>query len=329
MTKVQQNAQVKSVSTIPAPIPLLLRGITLLLLGVSIAFISDIGTRLLSEGSEMGRVLLVGFLGGLSVVSFDFVLSTSRHTILSHIAQRFLGHLPGRLRKRWLADEQIVSLTVVLLIFFLLLSFYPLKPQIALYFHNQGADSFHTGQLSEAEERFKTALQLDPENPHTHYFLGRIYEEVQDNGNAKTQYALAVREGSDLAHNDLGRLLILDGEPHRAVPVLRDGLRMEVDEETRYTLLKNLAWAKMEQGIDLNEAKEKIEEAVALRPDYMDAHCVYAQIIELQGNNAEEEWFKCFSGKNAAFAHRGGEQDSERLTPEQEMWIDMAEQRLQ
>jgi Tfp pilus assembly protein PilF len=213
-----------------------------------------------------------------------------------------VGHTSKLQRKRWwwLGSGLFLLLSLGLLGSRLIL------PKMALAYIEKGQKHFEVGDRKNAETDYQWAVRLDPDNPKAHLYLGVLYESTQQLDRAKMQYELAVRQDEFTAMNNLARLHILNQQSSMAEGLLMNALRLEqrfdpaTKEETKYAILKNLGWAKLEQG-DYPNAWDYLKKAIALKSEAnLDAglaapHCLLAQVYEKQGESQEAnaEWENC------------------------------------
>ena len=187
-------------------------------------------------------------------------------------------------------------------------------------------DDGRTNRLREAVSHFEKAIEQYPNVPEAHYNLGCIYEELLDFESALREYRKAMVDGFPPAYNNMARLLIKQEDSYaEAVRLLQRGLKLteESDEvSTRYAFFKNLGWARLKQGF-YRKAQEALRDAIALDEDRITAHCLLAQAIEAEGNEADAlvEWQKCLP-------HAGEDRDAEGYDADEDEWIAIARQRL-
>jgi TPR repeat len=81
--------------------------------------------------------------------------------------------------------------------------------------------------LSSAEANFNRATALNPDYPEAYFLLGKIYELSQDLDKARTQYRLAIQNGSLKARSRLAWLYLIDSKTQStdtATAILIQGL---------------------------------------------------------------------------------------------------------
>mgnify|MGYP006266600627 CR=1 FL=1 len=160
---------------------------------------------------------------------------------------------------------------------------------------------FEQKQLANAQSSFQRALKLNPDFPEAQHLLALTYEDLSDFGQAKAEYTKAARAGYVKSFNNLARLhLLVDEDPETAAVLLlqaiEDDNRDLSNAELSYTLHKNLGWAYLQQQRYL-EAQHQLNEALLLedrlnRP-WPDAHCLLAQTLEAQGQDAQAQRESC------------------------------------
>jgi Flp pilus assembly protein TadD len=161
-----------------------------------------------------------------------------------------------------------------------------------------------------------------------------LYEDLQKPDEAKTQYQYVGAKMPE-AINNLARLNILKKDYATAVSLLQFPLTGEqflsLQPAIQFTLLKNLAWARLEQGkwadaeTHLTEAIDLAKTAQLEPAQTVAAHCLKAQVIEAQGNpktplpaqkQALPEWKTCLRYANVT-------------VPEEDGWRTIAEKRVE
>lgn len=191
-------------------------------------------------------------------------------------------------------------------------------PRISIFYNNRGAAALKLDHPADAEAYLRRALRLDPNNVQAHYNLGEFHERLERRKEAIEEYGLAAAGGLDLAANNLGRLLILDGRPAEAVQVLlplEQRTRGEsIEPSARYRILKNLGWARLAQGRP-TEALDSLKAAVGLLPQSAPAHCLLGRAFARLGDRerAAQFWTGCLT-----FARE--------LDPDEDRWIGEADQ---
>lgn len=170
-----------------------------------------------------------------------------------------------RARSVWFYASVCTGLAVIALL---------LAPRVARQYNVEGRQLQHAQRPLMASRAFERATELAPADPTGHYNLATALEDIGDLRRARLEYHRAQENSDDYlpALNNLGRLLLLDGQPARAVTLLRRGLSLEQrrDNDRLYRLHKNLGWAYLElarlrpetQTAALRLARENLELAL-------------------------------------------------------------------
>ncbi|CAD5989433.1 hypothetical protein PCC9214_05568 [Planktothrix tepida] len=198
-------------------------------------------------------------------------------------------------------------------------SWFMVRPPLAKTLHNQWWDFYQSGQLSLVQMTLKFALILEPNNRATRYTLGKLCESVQDLDCARKHFQFAAQEGLPAAYSDLARLMIVkDYDYNQSAHLSQLGLKWvdDEDQQVRYSLLKNLGWARWKQGRD-SEALNILETAKELNPQRATAYCLIAQVKDERGDRlgALPFWKSCL---NLA----------QPESPDDDSWIGLAQKRL-
>jgi tetratricopeptide (TPR) repeat protein len=219
------------------------------------------------------------------------------------------------------------------------------KPEIADFFRDRGFHHYKANQFATAESLYQRALGFDPNDAETHFYLGLLYEDLHDLKASRNEYQIAAYACKDddtcfKSYNNLARLYIVDQNHAAAVTLLKR--KLEPKEEIkhlpepvnnarlRYYLLKNLGWARFEQG-HLEEAMAKLQEAsdiaenspaIIQNDERASVYCLFAQVFEkllakkgMPLSKANSYWQMCLSA-------------NEGETPEEDAWYFKAQERL-
>jgi tetratricopeptide (TPR) repeat protein len=156
---------------------------------------------------------------------------------------------------------------------------------------------------------------------------------LQELEQAQRQYQIAIKGNVSHAYNNLARLLIQDGNYAQAAVLLLQGIdwadQGESPLEIRYSLFKNLGWARFAQGERDAEAQQWLNVAISILENATEvealyikhpasAYCLMAQVLERQQRPAAEVlefWQKCSDTGSSYNA-------------EEDPWLHMARQRL-
>ncbi|NET80805.1 MAG: tetratricopeptide repeat protein [Moorea sp. SIO1F2] len=287
--------------------------LTVVFLTSSLSLTVDISSRFLSGGPET--------LGA-------FVTATQ--SVLTLLAGRSALTKPGQESiKRALTSLNIpnylweeVSCGIAFSILLISVTFRLSLPQIAVIYKNLGDRYIFENsppEFAAAISSYKRALFLNPDYVEPHYKLGLVYEELQENKKALSEYKIAVQDDFEVAYNNLGRMYILDKKYYQASSLLLRGLDLNENDEVRYYLLKNLGWARLKQN-RYAEAKRHLQDAITLDKEKAPAYCLLAQVLEEAGDNNTaiimNNWASCL-GYSSSY------------NIDEDKWIDQARQRLE
>lgn len=227
--------------------------------------------------------------------------------------------------------HQEIKLGLTLLMSGFLTGFCLCLPVFSNIYHRNGLNNFDKKNLGSAEQEFKTAISLNSDNTEAHYDLGNLYEEWLQIKKAKEQYQIAIAGDLPQAYNNLGRLYIKEKKYPEAAALLIKGFffanNSDLDKpELKYSLLKNLGWARLKQE-RYKEAVVYLKEAISIsqNPDNRQhipnpgaANCLIAKVLEKQKLSKEKtlsQWQKCL--------------DSGSVTnPDEDNWLHIARQKL-
>lgn len=188
-------------------------------------------------------------------------------------------------------------------------------PQLAVTFNNRASDNYEAGQLDRAHLDIKLALLLNPKLGEAHYIKGLIADARQEFDQARAQYERAMVTLPGKAHNNLGRLDILQGDYSGALIQLQKGLQVVEEVKLKSALHKNLGWALLELG-DYETAEAQLRQSISLDSKRASAYCLLAQVLEAKGDKtAGLQWKYCL--KYAP---------SEQHLPEVNHWVAQAKQ---
>jgi tetratricopeptide (TPR) repeat protein len=282
-------------------------------LTLSVGLFGDISTRFLKDGPDTFGAITVSAQSVGTLLAAGGAL-----TIAGQEANK-------RLLRRWNISEQYWHEVGAGFSALLLLGAVGLRqslPQIASWYSDWGFNHYKQGAWGTAEADYKRALNLNTDDDQTSFRLGLLYEELQDAAKARTHYQRAAQAGIPDAINNLSRLNLLDKKPELATPLLMKALeeKEKLPAPTHYALLKNLGWARFQQGDD-SEAESYLQEAISLQATAKSAekranpsgdttlaiaspYCLLAQVKEAQSNKkaARSDWESCIANVNPYIA---------------------------
>jgi tetratricopeptide (TPR) repeat protein len=209
------------------------------------------------------------------------------------------------------------------------MSFWFALPSVSKIYNSNGLKNYRKGDLGAAEKDYQRAISLDEDNIEAHFNLGNLYEDWLEFEKAKKQYQVVVADGLPQAYNNLGRLYIQEKKYPQAAVLLVQGLVLAEEKnstpEIKYSLFKNLGWARLQQG-RYEEAQQTLQAAIGIarNPDAKNyipnpgpAHCLLAQALEkLKQPTALEQWQQC-------------SQFGSRLNADEDTWLHLAQEKLQ
>jgi len=122
-----------------------------------------------------------------------------------------------------------------------------------------------------------------------------------------------MKGGLDAAYNNLARLnIVVNKDYSGAAAMLISGLDIVKDDRVKYDMLKNLAWARVNQ-LRFSEAETNARDAISLDGNRAPGYCLLAQALDGEGDTqgALEPWNNCLKYANSR-------------NPDEDMWIGMA-----
>lgn len=313
---------------------------------INLGLLGTLAGRFFSGASGLMEVFTIALPSLLVLLQANNELTASGREGFNRLFNRL--NIPPR----WYEAARFVP-TVVL--FGGLLGIWFTQPQFSEEMNRQGRKAEERGQWARAERDFLKALALNGANLNAAYNLGNLYEELQNFDSAKKYYVIAAKGGFADAYNNLGRLYIRQNQYSEAILLLNDGLEiirnLEDQTETpsqelngvKYSLLKNLGWAKLRQGvalgnsnklkpIDYTEAKFYLLAAIGIASDPElkssilnpgAAHCLLAMVLEVEdAPDSLAQWRQCHD----LVGERLGARDVRN--PEEEAWFALAKQKL-
>jgi tetratricopeptide (TPR) repeat protein len=192
------------------------------------------------------------------------------------------------------------------------------SPKIASFFNDRGFENHKANRLAETHKSYQFALSIDPDNRTALYNLAWLCEEVQDLQCARGKYLQAAKLGLPAAYSNLARLYIIENKNYSAaVHLLLQGLKLAKDDRVKYSLRKNLGWARLEQG-RYSEALQHLNAAIKLDSERVAGYCLKAQVLDgmKKTKEAQAQWKIC-------------QKYADSQDYDEDIWIGMARQRLQ
>lgn len=288
----------------------------------NVSLLVNIATRFFSAGG-------VGLLGAVAVTLPSVLTLLQANSEITKTGQEGFDKLLDAIKVPKHFREEAKFASIMMMSLFLVIFWLNLS-SISIFYnrHNiEAVKEHYEGKLGSAEQNYLKAIALNPDNFHAYYNLGTLYEEFQNLDRAKKQYLIAVAGGVPQAYNNLGRLYIHEKKYPQAAALLLRGLVLaekNSNPETKYSLLKNLGWARLQQG-RYEEAEQALQAAIGIArnpdakkyiPNPGAAHCLLAQALEkLKRPTALEQWRQC-------------SQLGSRLNPDEDTWLHLAKEKL-
>jgi len=141
--------------------------------------------------------------------------------------------------------------------------------------HHQG------GRLAEAEQVYRTILEIDPRHADSLHFLGVVAHQRQHLEAAAELIgnAIALNGRAPVFHNNLGNVLQAQGKSREAAAAYGRALRLKPDYPAAHF---NLGISLQAQD-KLAEAADSYSRAIACRPDFADAHGNLGNVQQARG----------------------------------------------
>lgn len=177
------------------------------------------------------------------------------------------------------------------------------SPKMAHYYNNKGVLTQQAGDLKAAIGDFQWALRFSPGYAEAHYNLANAFEDIPDYDKALEQYQQAINTDPTFypAYNNLARLYIMRRQDYEAaLRLLERAVSLHPQEPSvQYTLYKNYGWANLRLG-QFGQAERYLSLAQRLDSSRGSAHCLRAQLLEIQARKAEArpEWEACLAYSN-------------------------------
>jgi tetratricopeptide (TPR) repeat protein len=283
--------------------------LALLFLVIALCILIDISNRLLTGEPDTLGAIVVTLQTALTPLIIGGLLTRGGQNILDNLLTR-IG-IPIHFRQEG-------SLLLATSFLILLTCFYLAMPWVSNIYNNLGFRAYTDNRLATAQTHYRRAIKFNPDHFQAHYNLGSLFEELNDLDRAREEYLLAAQGGLPEGLNNLGRLYLLEGQYPEAAILLNNALNQisstNSKNDLKYSVLKNLGWARLEQD-RLPDAETSLQEAIELIQKKAAAHCLLAQVLEEQGKPAKSEWEQCLRYANGT-------------DPDEDVWAGIAQQRL-
>lgn len=314
--------------------------LTVLTLTISATFILNTLRRVLEGGLDG--------VGTFAIV-IQSVLALAGGSALTQQGQAFLESVLTRWRipKHYWQEFGVILSVLFLAAVIAIHNLY--LPHLARQLVKQGEVDYQANRLDSALSAYQQAIALRPDNAEAHYRLGLLYEDLQQLDKAIAEYQLVVQRDITAqpnleeqllllrAHNNLGRLYLLKGNPAAAWVPLETGERFATVEAIqskvelqyeKYKLLKNLGWVRLQQKYYI-DAEDWLNQAIKMQAEAQlealleqdggkaAAYCLRAQVYDAQKlkEKAQTNWETCI-------------QYAKRTDIDEAQWLGMANERL-
>jgi tetratricopeptide (TPR) repeat protein len=142
------------------------------------------------------------------------------------------------------------------------------------------------GRNVEAEQALRAIVNARPESAVAHWWLGRIYENLNRIGDARREYEKVVPvalTGRATLYAAIGRLAHFEGNFARATEAFDERLRLTPDDPVAH---KDLAWIHLDHD-RADAALDALRRVIAIDPRDFEAHAGIGRIHLEAGRHAE------------------------------------------
>ena len=145
------------------------------------------------------------------------------------------------------------------------------------------------GQVALAEDELRAAIRLAPDFPDAHYNLGTILQAQGSIRQAIGAYrrAISIDPTYSEAHNNLGALLDTSGDRANALAHYRLAVQFGPRQAAAHYNLGIALMARRRADAPVTEAVEAFRQAVAIDPDYPEAHASLGAALLVEGDPEE------------------------------------------
>jgi len=231
-----------------------------------------------------------GFI--VEIDGFDELMNEIRHIVGFDVGKMFgsIQHLQDRLVEK-LKDfdprysVDILSETVVALKTQAKLEAEQIKRIEALSLYTQALQAQEAGNVAGAEDLYRKAIDLDPNDPRSHNNLGRLLAMPQTTSAGEAEEMFL--DANDKSHNNLGKLLAIrqTKRSEEAEKEFRKAIELDPKLAMPYN---NLAGVLLIQGPEhYSEAESVLWKAIDLDPNLRLAYGNLVYLLRLQGRDTE------------------------------------------
>jgi Tfp pilus assembly protein PilF len=254
---------------------------------ILIALLADLMRRFLADGPDVGSLSYLIFQTGLAILTGTAFTEAGERWVKGFSLQ---FELPQPALRTLKTTVLVLSLAVVTTVWCSL-------DWIALrYYSEPGAQLANTGQIAAATHVLQRAVALSPGLAAAHYNLGYVYEQVGEYDKALVEYQTTLHaDGKHVpAYNGAARLLIKKKDYSGALQLLNVAIQEPgLSGELGYAVWKNRGAAQL-RLTHILQAEADLKQALELKRDGAEAHCLMAQLFEARGDpRAAESQDRC------------------------------------
>jgi protein O-mannosyl-transferase len=160
-----------------------------------------------------------------------------------------------------------------------------IDPKLAMAHNNLGNTLAGQGRTKEAIEHYREALRIDPKLAMAHDNLALALAGRNEFEETIEHYreVLRVNPTDAEAHNRLAVALATQGKLDESIKYLRDSLELESSARIRSETHFYLGTVLARQG-ELGQAREHFEQALKIRPNFVEAQHSLGKVWAAQGN---------------------------------------------
>lgn len=162
-----------------------------------------------------------------------------------------------------------------------------LRPENDSYVYVLGSAKVATRKYAEAQSLFQQLLKKHPQDSILTYAVGAVYYLQGEYAEAESflKQSLATQPNQVAASYYLALTYDAMGDDERAIPLFRDLLKNNPNHAPSYVKLGGI----LVRAHQYEEAQEKLQRAVALDPDSVEAHYQLAMVLGRLGKSADAE----------------------------------------
>lgn len=174
------------------------RFFSLIFLTASLGFVTDISTRFLTGRPDIAGVFGVIVPTVLTLLASEGALTQNGREGIEYVLTSLKVD-----KSLW---DEFICLAAGLLLGSLILFWYSLPLIADKHYINLGNQAYEAGQLTVAEDNYKRAIKLNPENTEVYQKLGDLYQELPDYNKAIENYKIAWKGNQIQAADEIASL---------------------------------------------------------------------------------------------------------------------------